>query len=105
MPYQRPIPDPKSRSKSSSGLSALIEAEKLFQIAFVLPSALVICWAGGWWLAHVTHQKWIEIAGIVFGCVTGLVYVIQMAISVEKKTASGGESSGETGKGSSNRPS
>lgn len=99
------MPDPKSRSKSSSGLSALIEAEKLFQIAFVLPSALVICWAGGWWLARVTHQKWFEIAGIVFGCITGLVYVIQMAMSVEKKTASGDDSSRDTGKGSSDRPS
>lgn len=105
MPYQPPLPDSKPRSRSSSGLGALIEAEKLFQIAFVLPSALVICWAGGWWLAHITHQKWIEIAGIVFGCITGLVYVIQMAISVEKKSASGDDSSGDTGKGSPNRPS
>jgi ATP synthase protein I len=99
MPYHRPIPDSNSRSKSSSGFGALVEAEKLMQIAFVLPSALVICWVLGWWLAHVTHQKWIEIAGIVFGCITGLVYVIQMAISVEKKTSSGDGAQQDNGKG------
>ena len=58
------------------------------QVAFVLPTALVICWFLGWWLAGKTHQKWLEIAGIVFGCVVGLFYVIQMAIAVEKKTSS-----------------
>ena len=100
MPYHRPISDSKNRSKESGGLRAFVEAEKLFQIAFVLPSALVICWAAGWWLARVTHQKWLEIAGIVFGCITGLVYVIQMAASVEKKTSGEDEAEGP-GKGSS----
>ena len=69
------------------------------QVAFVLPTALVICWALGWWLAGLTHQKWIEIAGIIFGCIVGLVYVIQMAIAVEKKTSSDERSQNETGRG------
>ncbi len=69
------------------------------QVAFVLPAALVICWAGGWWLAGRTHQKWIEIAGIVFGCIVGLAYVIQMAIAVEKKASLEPGSQSETGKG------
>lgn len=68
------------------------------QVAFVLPTALVICWAGGWWLAGHTHQKWIEIAGIVFGCIVGLVYVIQMAVAVEKKSSLDAESQNETAK-------
>lgn len=105
MPYHRPIPDSDNRPKSSSGFGALVEAEKLMQIAFVLPAALVICWVAGWWLAHVTHQKWIEIAGIVFGCITGLVYVIQMAISVEKKTTMGDETPQGAGKGTPRRES
>ena len=69
------------------------------QIAFVMPSAVLICWVAGWWLAHVTHQKWIEIAGVVFGCVSGLVYVIQIAVSAEKKTRMGDGSQNEDGKG------
>ena len=100
---------PRNRSKSDSnepsgvgggGLKSFVEAEKLMQVAFVLPTALVICWALGWWLAGLTHQKWIEIAGIVFGCIVGLVYVIQMAIAVEKKTSLDEGSRNETGKGS-----
>jgi uncharacterized membrane protein YfcA len=105
MPFHRPIPASKQRTGLSTGFSALVEAEKLMQIAFVLPSAVVICWVAGWWLAHVTHQKWIEIAGIVFGCVTGLVYVIQMAISVEKKTSMGDEARDGAGKGTPDRKS
>jgi ATP synthase protein I len=99
-----PRPDPNSKpdgsSRSGSGFGSLVEAEKLMQMAFVLPTALVICWAGGWWLAGRTHQKWIEIAGIVFGCIVGLVYVIQMAIAVEKKSSLEEVSQDETGKGS-----
>jgi ATP synthase protein I len=98
MARQRQNPDKKDSGDSSNGFTNLVEAEKLMQVAFVLPTALVICWGLGWWLAGVTHQKWIEIAGIVFGCIVGLVYVIQMAIAVEKKTNLD-ESRNETGKG------
>lgn|SRR5512146_1011729 len=102
MPYQRPIPDGKKSRGLSSGFSSLVEAEKLMQVAFVLPTALVICWFLGWWLAEHTHQKWLEIAGIVFGCIVGLVYVIQIAFAVEKKTSMDDDSRNETGKGSPN---
>lgn len=100
MAFHRPIPDSSSRSKLSTSFGTLVEAEKLMQVAFVLPSAVVICWFIGWWLAGRTHQKWLEIAGIVLGCIVGLVYVIQMAISVEKKTSVGDNSPPGTGKGS-----
>ena len=89
----------KSSSGISSGIGSLIEAEKLMQIAFVLPASVVICWIGGWWLAHVLHQKWIEIAGILFGCISGLFYVIQMAVQAEKKTTMGDEEHSDPGKG------
>lgn len=102
MPYQRPISDAKKRRGLSSGFGSLVEAEKLMQVAFVLPTALVICWFMGWWLAVHTHQKWLEIAGIIFGCIVGLVYVIQMAIAVEKKTSVDDESRNETEKERSN---
>ena len=37
MPFNRPIPDAKPRGKSSSALASLVEAEKMMQIAFLLP--------------------------------------------------------------------
>jgi len=99
MAFNRFKPPNKPSSGSSSGIGSLIEAEKLMQIAFVLPASVVICWIGGWWLAHVLHQKWIEIAGIVFGCVSGLFYVIQMAVQAEKKTTMGDGQHNDPGKG------
>ena len=87
MPLDRNTPPATPRRQASSGFSALVEAEKLMQIAFVMPSAVLIGWAAGWWLSHLLHQKWIEISGVVFGCVAGLVYVIQTAVAAEKKTS------------------
>lgn len=105
MPFIRSTPPSKPRKGSTGGIGALVEAEKLMQIAFVLPAALLIGWAGGWWLGDMLHQKWIEIAGVIFGCISGLFYVVQMAVAAEKNTSLGDESQDETGKGTSNRPS
>jgi ATP synthase protein I len=98
MAHKRHKPDSQGGKGLGSGFASLVEAEKLMQVAFVLPTALVICWFLGWWLAGKTHMRWIEIAGIVFGCIVGLVYVIQMAVAVEKKTSVEDESQNEIGK-------
>ena len=70
MPYNRPIPDskpdPKQGGKDAGLFSAWIQAEKLMQIALVLPCAAFIGWLIGAWLDHRLHQSWIAIAGIVF---------------------------------------
>jgi len=80
MAYNRPIPDQKPR-KSSSGIETLVQAEKLMQIAILLPSAAFIGWLAGAWLDSRLHQHWIGIAGIVVGGVSGLVYVIRLAMT------------------------
>jgi ATP synthase protein I len=86
MPYHRPIPD---RGKKPPGaMQSLVQAEKLLQIAFVLPSATVIGWLAGAWADEKWHQSWIGIAGLIFGSVSGLVYVVRMAIDAEKSVAS-----------------
>jgi uncharacterized membrane protein YfcA len=99
MPFNRNTPPSKPRTGLSSGISGLVEAEKLMQIAFVMPAAVLIGWLGGWWLGNTLHQKWIEIAGVVFGCVSGLVYVIRMAVAAEKNTSMGDEGQNVSGKG------
>jgi F0F1-type ATP synthase assembly protein I len=100
MPFTRPIPDPKpqaksssGRPKSSSGIDTLVQAEKLMQIAILLPSAAFIGWLLGAWLDSRLHQSWIGIAGIVFGGISGLVYVVRLVI------ATGGNSSSKSGTG------
>ena len=101
MAFNRFNPPSKPRTGLSSGIGGLIEPEKLLQIAFVLPASVCIGWVAGWWLGNALHQKWIEIAGVVFGCVSGLVYVIQMAVQAEKKTSMGDEGQDGSGKGNS----
>lgn len=85
MPFNRPIPDDKpdrkQQSKTSSGIETLVQAEKLLQIAILLPSSAFIGWLAGAWLDGRLHQSWIGIAGIVFGGISGLVYVIRLAIA------------------------
>jgi len=84
MPFNRPIPESKPRSAVHSGIGALVQAEKVVQIALVLPSAVGIGWLLGGWADSRLHQSWIAIAGIVFGAVSGLVYVVRMAFALEK---------------------
>ena len=88
MPFTRPIPDRKpptksssGRPRSSSGIDTLVQAEKLMQIAILLPSAAFIGWLAGAWLDRHFHQSWIGIAGIVFGGISGLVYVVRLVIA------------------------
>jgi ATP synthase protein I len=69
------------RDRSSGGLQSLIQAEKLMQIAFLLPCALLIGWGIGWWIDHHFHTHWATIAGLIFGLVSGMVSVIRMALS------------------------
>jgi ATP synthase protein I len=84
MPDNNPIPDQKRSSKSGAGLQSLVQAEKLLQIAFVLPSAMIIGWLAGAWLDSKLHQSWLTIVGIILGCISGLVYVVRLAIDAEK---------------------
>jgi ATP synthase protein I len=108
MPYNRPIPDPSPDSKpgskqggKDSGLfSAWIEAEKLMQIALVLPCAAFIGWLIGAWLDHHLHQSWIAVVGIVFGGVSGLVYSIRVALAANKDPKMQDYDSSDSGKGS-----
>jgi ATP synthase protein I len=81
MPFNRPIPDPKPEPRNNGGIHTLVQAEKLTQIAVLLPSAAFIGWLAGAWLDSRLHQTWIALAGIVFGGISGLVYVVRLVIS------------------------
>jgi hypothetical protein len=68
----------------STGIDAIVQAETGIQIALVLPSAVVICWLIGAWADKHFHQTWISIFGVVFGAISGLVYIIQFVLRAEK---------------------
>ena len=81
MPTNRPNPDPRPRTRVSRGIEGLVQAEKLMQIALLLPSSAFIGWLAGAWLDSRLHQEWIGLAGIVFGGISGLVYVIRLVMA------------------------
>jgi ATP synthase protein I len=95
MPFNRPIPDRKPQPKSGGGIQTLIQAEKLMQIAVLLPSAAFIGWLAGAWLDSKFHQSWIGLAGIVFGGISGLVYVIRLVMAAGDGTAKSADGSGK----------
>jgi hypothetical protein len=99
MPFNRPIPDSNQHGKVSGMVSAIVQAEKMIQIALVLPCAAFIGWLGGAWLDSRLHQTWIGLVGIVFGGVSGLVYVIRLALATDKD--SGGGNGAQPGGGDS----
>jgi ATP synthase protein I len=96
MPFNNPIPDkhrPSRPGKDSGGLATLVQAEKLMQIAILLPSAAFIGWLAGTWLDKQFHQEWISLAGVAFGGVSGLVYVVRLVLTTgtdDQKKPGGG---------------
>ena len=84
MPYHRPIPETKRPGKTTPGLQAVVEAEKMVQIAILLPVTALVGWLVGAWLDEKLHQSWIGVTGVLVGGVAGLIYVIRLALTAEK---------------------
>jgi ATP synthase protein I len=94
MPFHRPIPESHTKRKASGGIEALVEGEKALQLALILPSAVFVGWVFGALADRWLHQSWIGIAGLVFGAVSGLVYIIRFAITAERGSRPGGAAGG-----------
>jgi len=111
VPYHNPIPERKQRGKGEGAsasdkskdgfaggmMGAWVQAEKMIQIAMMLPCAGFIGWLAGYGLDRWLHQTWIGMAGGVFGVIAGLVGAIRMAIAYSAGPAS--EKSDENGNG------
>jgi ATP synthase protein I len=98
MAFDNRIPGRKTPSKTAGGIESLVQAEKLLQIAFILPSSMVVGWLAGAWADSKLHQTWLTVAGVILGCIAGLVYVIRLATAAEKSARSGDVDNGP-GKG------
>jgi hypothetical protein len=93
MPFHRPIPkSSQPKSQNPGGFKTLVEAEKLMQIAVLLPSSAFIGWIAGVWMDHVLHRSWIPLAGILFGGFSGLFYVVRLGMPSSVKSSSSDES-------------
>jgi ATP synthase protein I len=77
MTEPNPKPDGKKRSET---METIVKAERLTQIAFVMPIAVLIGWGGGALLDKWLHQDWIYIVGVVFGAIAGMVEAVRQAL-------------------------
>jgi ATP synthase protein I len=66
------------------GMASLLRAEKLTQIAFVLPVSVFVGWILGVGLDKWLHQHWIYLVGIIFGAVAGFVQIFRLISTAEK---------------------
>lgn len=80
MAWNKPIPN-EGEKRRSAGLAAIVQAEKMIQIALLLPSSAFVGWLIGAWLDSKLHTTWIAAVGVLFGGIAGLVYVIRMALA------------------------
>jgi len=78
-----PMPqDPPTRQPSRPGRNPLVDgvvrAERLFQIALILPVSVVVGWLLGVGLDKWLHQHWISMVGLLLGAVAGFIEVFRV---------------------------
>lgn len=81
MEQQKQDPGGKKRSET---LGTIVKAERLTQIAVVLPAAVLIGWGAGALLDKWLHTQWIYIAGVVLGAVAGMVEAVRQAYGASR---------------------
>jgi len=74
-----------NRPQRSGLVDGIVKAERLLQIAIILPLSVVVGWLIGAGLDKWLHQHWIYLAGIVFGSVAGFWEVFRVVQNNEKQ--------------------
>jgi F0F1-type ATP synthase assembly protein I len=81
-----PTSAPRGRSALATGVAGY---EKIMEIAFIMPAAVLIGWLGGAGLDKLLHQHWIYMAGIVLGFIAGFVEVLRSALRYSRQSEKG----------------
>ncbi|MDE3186264.1 MAG: AtpZ/AtpI family protein [Acidobacteriota bacterium] len=89
----------------SSGLESLVEAEKLMQIAILLPASAFIGWLIGAWADSHFHTSWMGTVGIIFGGIAGIVHVVRLAMASADSSGSDGSDGSHDARGNSDNKS
>ncbi len=61
----------------------------MMQVAVLLPSSAFVGWLMGAGLDKLFHQTWISLVGILFGGISGIVYVVRMVVTAGAKPKRG----------------
>ena len=73
-----------SGKRRSGAVDGLIRAERMIQVAFILPTAVLVGWLAGAGMDKWLHQRWIYLVGIILGCVAGFVQIFRLVLGTEK---------------------
>ena len=84
MAFNNPPPPKPGTKRDDGGMGTLLRAEKLTQIAFILPVAVFIGWALGAGLDKWLHQQWIYLVGIIFRAVAGFIQIFRLVAASGK---------------------
>ena len=76
--------DPDRKTFASNARDTLIKADHMLQIAFMLPAAAFVGWAGGALLDMWLHQHWIYIPGMMLGIAAGFVQIFRMLHELDR---------------------
>lgn len=77
MPFNNPNPNPKPEKPIGK---SIVQAQRLTQIALVLPIAVLIGWFFGSLLDRWLHQTWITVVGLILGMIAGMLEAVRMAL-------------------------
>jgi len=83
MPDETPNQKP-ATGRPSGVVDTIVRAERMMQIAFILPAAVLVGWLAGAGLDKWLHQHWIYLAGIILGCVAGFIEIFRLVLGPEK---------------------
>jgi F0F1-type ATP synthase assembly protein I len=61
----------------------LVTIVRYSEIGFILPAAVLLGYLLGTGLDYWLHTKWIVVAGVIFGAISGFVSMIRMAMRTE----------------------
>jgi F0F1-type ATP synthase assembly protein I len=86
MAFNNPPPRRPGDKRDGGGLDSLLRAEKLTQIAFILPVAVFIGWVLGAGLDKWLHQNWIYIVGILLGAAAGFMQIFRLVAASGKES-------------------
>ncbi len=76
-----PEPQNEPSKKPSRAVEGILQAEKLTQIAVILPASVFVGWLLGAWLDRHFHQQWIAIVGLLLGGAAGLIHVVRLVLT------------------------
>lgn len=64
---------------------AIIQTDRMLQIALILPAAVFVGWLIGMGLDEWLHTQWIYIVGIFVGFGAGIMQILRMLREMEQK--------------------